>query len=268
MNRKEFMEAVDKMAAEVVGQAYATAKELNSLSCERGQRRMKCVVGNGYIKIGFESAGGAVGCWWSSALSMKPHEKVLYEFKDGDNHDCVVAGLREYFWSMIHKANEFSSKRKLSGFAFPVMRDFSEYDVEISVASEELVDIDVSAGFRNDNLEVSDEPVGVVSDELAGFDGETLEDEVMRGLLESDGGETEAAAMVDDESGDVGEVSVKKRSLFGRGSKKEKHMKKGPDFAKGTYPDLDEKLDAVDRVDSVHAYETGMIDSGEEDGDE
>lgn len=148
MDRKEFMTAVGNMAAEVVTQAYAKPdNDANMLECSKGQRSFKCIIGNGYIKLGFEGLGTQVGCWWTSSLSIKPHERVLYEYSDGDSHDLVISQLREFFWCCIRKANEFSAKRKLSGFAWPPMRDISEYDV--SVDSEEQRD-DASGDFEGD----------------------------------------------------------------------------------------------------------------------
>lgn len=255
MNRKEFLEAVDKMTAEVVAQAYAsTDNGFNILSCERVQRRFKGIIGNGYIKLGFEGAGGSVGCWWTSALSVKPHEKVLYEFDQNDNHDAVVSCLREYFWSVIHKAAAFAAKRKLSGFVLPNMRDFSEYEVEMPVYRADetgvrQVDGDMASTLSPDNADVIDAGDGA-------FENDTLEDEVLRGMSEDSGDNMDEAGNLD-EPGE--EEPVKKpRKLFGH-SKKEKRNKN--ELPAGNYPDLDAMIE-----NRQQAYEEGLIDSEEQEG--
>lgn len=142
MDRKEFMTVIGNMAAEVVTQAYAKPdNDANMLECSKGQRSFKCIIGNGYIKLGFEGLGTQVGCWWTSSLSIKPHERILYEYSDSDSHDLVISQLREFFWCCIRKANEFSAKRKLSGFAWPPLRDISEYDVSVDSERQDSVDV-------------------------------------------------------------------------------------------------------------------------------
>lgn len=256
MNRKEFLEAVDKMTAEVVAQAYASMDNgFNILSCERMQRRFKGIIGNGYIKLGFEGAGGSVGCWWTSALSVKPHEKVLYEYDQNDNHNAVVSCLREYFWSVIHKAAAFAAKRKLSGFVLPDMRDFSEYEVEMPVHDGEesvhRVDGDTASTLSPDSADA------IAADDDA-FEHETLEDEVLRGMSEEPQDNPDEVESLD-EPGE--EEPVKKpRKLFGHG-RKDKNKNELP---AGNYPDLDALLENRQR-----AYEEGLIDSdGQEAADE
>lgn len=184
MNTKDFSVMMDRVVGKVLTQAYI-GNGMHSLNCERTQRAFKYVISNGYFKIGVECYGGQIGCWWTGALSLRPHELVLGEMRDICYEKAFCSQVQEFLWACVHKMNALADKRRCSVFSWPAIRPIEEYveagGTEAFTPSEETIEEAYGDDMIGDDVVVEEE-----------IDGMTLDDEVaaaMSAAAESDGDE-------------------------------------------------------------------------------
>ena len=134
MNKREFMAAADKTVADVVLQVYMTTN-MTKMDARRGKNSSSFSygIGNGYVSIRIEGLSGSLGVAYSGALSVVPREMDFYDYDPKDNHEAVLFQLREFLWSVMDKAEEHASKRRLAGFVFPAVRPLDGYIMNIPV---------------------------------------------------------------------------------------------------------------------------------------
>lgn len=153
MNVKEFAAMMDDVVGKTLTQAY-TDHAMTGLTCERKQRAFRYVLCNGYFKLGVDCYGGQVGCWWTGALSLKPHELVLGDMRDICYEKAFCCQVREFLWSCVHRMNDMAGKHRCSGFVWPAVRPIEEY--------VEAGNVDVFAGavseiYADEQAEFSEE---------------------------------------------------------------------------------------------------------------
>lgn len=238
------------VVGKVIVQAYMDNDEMDSLECTRSQRAFKYSIGNGYFKLLVECYGGEIGCAWTGALSLKPHELVLGNAKDLCYEKAFCCQVCEFLWACIHKMNELAAKRRCSGFTWPAIRPLEEY-VEAGHVEEFApkgdadmgIDADAEAErrYQQDDPTLDDEVLEVM-EEAAEFDGDKVEpDPALDGFLSgNDGGK-------------------KKRHIFGRKGKDDgedeiasmgdDHVH--PELAEGYFDDKSGNMETAETLDDL-----------------
>lgn len=235
------------VVGKVIAQAYMDNDEMDSLECTRSQRAFKYSIGNGYFKLLVECYGGEIGCAWTGALSLKPHELVLGNAKDLCYEKAFCCQVREFLWACIHKMNELAAKRRCSGFTWPAIRPLEEY-VEAGHVEEfaPKEDMDANADAEAERRYQQDD--------------QTLDDEVLEAMqeaAESGGDEFEPDPALDTFVADNGKA--KRKRIFGRKAKDNEgdeiagmgddHVH--PELAEGYFDDKSGGLDGADTLDEL-----------------
>lgn len=240
---------MDGVVGKVIAQAYMDGNEMDSLECTRSQRSFKYSIGNGYFKLLVECYGGEIGCVWTGALSLKPHELVLGNAKELCYEKAFCCQVREFLWACIHKMNELAAKRRCSGFTWPAIRPLEEY-VEAGrveeFAPKDDADMDIDVDAEAERRYQRDEP--------------TLDDEVLEAMEEA--AESGGDKVEPDPAFDTfvsGNGREKKRRIFGRKTKdgeKDEISSIGddhvhPELAEGYFDDKSGNMGSAETLDDL-----------------